>query len=164
MKKIEPKVVGYVDLSKFERKRKEIINDKTNIYIIDTNVFVNCPEVISKIDKKYLIILSAKVVDELDKLKITLDTKGQKSIQDALRNINRCFESRNLEMETADLSQLPPDLDKRSPDNMILSVALKHNTEDENPILLTSDNGLQLKTKGLGIKTVTLNELLKKYK
>lgn len=153
-----------MDLSKFERKRKEIINDKTNIYIIDTNVFVNCPEVISKIDKKYLIILSAKVVDELDKLKITLDTKGQKSIQDALRNINRCFESRNLEMETADLSQLPPDLDKRSPDNMILSVALKHNTEDENPILLTSDNGLQLKAKGLGIKTVTLNELLKKYK
>lgn len=164
IKKIEPKVVGYVDLSKFERKRKEIINDKTNIYIIDTNVFVNCPEVISKIDKKYLIILSAKVVDELDKLKITLDTKGQKSVQDALRNINRCFESRNLKMETADLSQLPPDLDKRSPDNMILSVALKHHTEDENPILLTSDNGLQLKAKGLGIKTVTLNELLKKYK
>lgn len=153
-----------MDLSKFERKRKEIINGKTNIYIIDTNVFVNCPEVISKIDKKYPIILSAKVVDELDKLKITLDTKGQKSVQDALRNINRCFESRNLKMETADLSQLPPDLDKRSPDNMILSVALKHYTEDENPILLTSDNGLQLKAKGLGIKAVTLNELLKKYK
>ena len=164
IEKIEPKVVGYVDLSKFERKRKEIINGKTNIYIIDTNVFVNCPEVISKIDKKYPIILSAKVVDELDKLKITLDTKGQKSVQDALRNINRCFESRNLKMETADLSQLPPDLDKRSPDNMILSVALKHYTEDENPILLTSDNGLQLKAKGLGIKAVTLNELLKKYK
>lgn len=42
-----------IDLSKFEKKRAELVNEKENIYIIDTNVFVNCPDIISKIGKKY---------------------------------------------------------------------------------------------------------------
>lgn len=109
----EPKIVGYVDLSKFERKKKEIVNGKTNIYIIDTNVFVKSPDIIAKIDKEYPVILSAKVVDELDKLKITLDTNGQKAVQDALRSINRSFEARNLKMEVADVDLLPMDFNKK---------------------------------------------------
>ena len=31
-------------------------------------MFVNCPNIISKLDEKYLVVLSAKVIDELDKL------------------------------------------------------------------------------------------------
>lgn len=158
----EPKVVGFIDPNTFERKKKEIVAGKENIYVIDTNVFVNCPEIISKIDKEYQVILSAKVIDELDKLKITLDTKGQKAVQDALRNINNSFEKRNLKMETAEVDLLPIDFNRRSPDNQILSVALRHKNDEENPILLTSDNGLQLKAKGLGIKTISLKEIFKK--
>lgn len=41
-----------------------------------------------------------------------------------------------------------------------LIVALKF--KDENPILLTSDNGLQVKAKGLKITTITLKEFLKR--
>ena len=67
----------------------EIKTDKTNIYIIDTNVFVNCPDIISKVDKQYQVTLSAKVIDELDKLKVTLNSDGQKAVQDAIRNINK---------------------------------------------------------------------------
>ena len=62
-------------------------------------------------------------------------------------------------METAELSLLPVDFKKKSPDNLILSVALKYKTE--NPIILTLDNGLQSKAKGLGITTITLKEFLK---
>ena len=160
----EPKIVGYVDLSKFERKKKEIVNGKTNIYIIDTNVFVKSPDIIAKIDKEYPVILSAKVVDELDKLKITLDTNGQKAVQDALRSINRSFEARNLKMEVADVDLLPMDFNKKSPDNQIVAVALKHLGGSENPIILTSDNGLQLKAKGLGVTTISLKDFLKKPK
>lgn len=65
-------------------------------------------------------------------------------------------------MELADLSLLPLDFNKRSPDNMILTVALKF--KSENPILLTSDNGLQIKAKGLGITTITLKEFLKQVR
>ena len=63
-------------------------------------------------------------------------------------------------MEIADLSLLPIDFNKKSPDNMILTVALKY--VSENPILLTSDNGLQVKAKGLGITTISLKDFLKR--
>jgi len=65
-------------------------------------------------------------------------------------------------MVMADLTLLPTDFDKKSPDNFILTVALKY--KDENPIMLTSDNGLQLKSKGFGITTITLKDFLKQMK
>lgn len=158
------KIVGKLDLSKIQRKMVEIQPDKTNIYIIDTNVFVNCPNIISKIDKQYQVSLSAKVVDELDKLKVTLNSDGKKNVQDAIRNINLCYETRNLVMEMADVSLLPADFSPKSPDNQILSVALKLKNDQTNPIMLTSDNGLQLKAKGLGLTTISLKNFLKRPK
>lgn len=153
------KVVGYIDPSTFEKQKKEIIKGKENIYIIDTNVFVDRPDIISKIDKQYKIVLSAKVIDELDRLKVTLPTKEQKqNVQKAIKQINHSFDKYNIKMDTADLTLLPIDLDKKSPDNFILTVALKY--KDENPIMLTSDNGLQVKSKGFGITTITLKEFL----
>lgn len=151
-------VKGKIDLSKFGRPRKEIKADKINYYVIDTNVFVNCPDIISKIDKKCPVILSAKVTDELDKMKIKLDEKGKRNAENALRLLNK-ESSHKILYEIADVSLLPNDFDKRSPDNMILSVALKY--KKENPIMLTSDNGLQLKSKILGLSTISLKEFLK---
>lgn len=43
---------------------------------------------------------------------------------------------------------------------MILSVALKY--KKDNPIMLTSDNGLQLKSKIFNISTVSLKNFLKR--
>ncbi len=154
------KIVGKIDLSKFERPKTEIIAAKKNYYVIDTNVFVNCPDIISRIDKQYPVILSAKVADELDKMKIKLDEQGKMNAEKALRLLNN--ESvHSIIYEFADTSLLPDDFDKRSPDNMILSVALKY--KDENPIILTSDNGLQLKCKISNISTISLRNFLKKY-
>ncbi|MCF6213581.1 MAG: PIN domain-containing protein [Flavobacteriaceae bacterium] len=157
---IQLKVVGKIDLSKFEKPKKEIKKNKVNYYIIDTNVFIDYPEIITKIAKDYPIILSAKVIDELDNLKSTMDNNGKVKVQKALKSINKNIDKRNLKMVVADLSLLPIDFNKRSPDNMILSVALKY--ASENPILLTSDNGLQIKAKGLRITTITLKEFLKR--
>ena len=66
----------------------------------------------------------------------------------------------NVSMELSDPSLLPDDFNKKSPDNNILTVALKY--KGENPILLTSDNGLQIKAKGLGIATISLKDFLKR--
>jgi len=156
------KVVGKIDLSKFEKPKKEINKDKQNIYIIDTNVFVDYPEIISKIDNKYSIVLSAKVIDELDYLKVSLTEEQKKNVQKALRQINESIDKRGIKMDTADLTLLPNDFNKKSPDNFILSVALKY--ASENPIMLTSDNGLQIKAKGLNITTITLKEFLHQLK
>jgi rRNA-processing protein FCF1 len=160
--KIGLKVLGKIDLSKFEKPKKEINKDKENIYIIDTNVFVDQPYIISKIDPKYSVVLSAKVIDELDYLKITLTEEQKKNVQKALRQINESIDKRGIKMDTADLTLLPNDFNKKSPDNFILSVALKYS--GANPILLTSDNGLQIKAKGLNITTITLKEFMKQLK
>jgi rRNA-processing protein FCF1 len=153
------KIVGKIDLSQFEKPKKEIKKDKQNIYIVDTNVFVDYPEILSKIDNKYHIVLSAKVIDELGYLKISLTEDGKKNVQQALKYINGSLNKPNGKMETAELSLLPNDFNKKSPDNFILSVALKY--KQENPIMLTSDNGLQIKAKGLGITTISLKDFLK---
>lgn len=158
IKGISIKVIGKIDPATFERPKKELKKDKENLYVIDTNVFVDCPDIINKIDPQYPIILSAKVVDELDNLKSTLSTEGKSNVQKALKSLNQNINKRDLRMEVSDLSLLPIDFSKRSPDNLILTVALKFNKE--NPILLTSDNGLQLKAKGLKITTITLKEFL----
>jgi DNA replication ATP-dependent helicase Dna2 len=158
------KVLGTIDLSKFEKPKKEIVKVKENIYIIDTNVFIDQPDIISKIDHKYNVVLSAKVIDELDYLKISpsLSDEQKKNVQKAIKHINESFDKRNIKMDTADLALLPNDFNKKSPDNFILSVALKYSSE--NPIMLTSDNGLQIKAKGLNITTITLKEFMKQLK
>lgn len=161
---VNVKVKGKIDLSQFETSKQKSVRSQTkeNIYIIDTNVFVNCPDIIAKIDEKYKVILSAKVIDELDKLKITLDAEGKRNVEKALRNINKALDTPRVTMELSDVSLLPSDFNKRSPDNNILTVALKFQNDEENPILLTSDNGLQVKAKGLGIATISLKDFLKR--
>lgn len=156
------KVIDKIDLSKFEKPKKEIIQGKENIYIIDTNVFVDQPDIISKIDQKYSVVLSAKVIDELDYLKVSLTEEQKRNVQKALKQINESMDKRGIKMETADLNLLTNDFNKKSPDNFILSVALKF--KGKNPIMLTSDNGLQIKAKGLGITTITLKEFLHQRK
>jgi superfamily I DNA and/or RNA helicase/rRNA-processing protein FCF1 len=155
-------IIDKIDLTKFEKIKKEISTEKENIYIIDTNVFVDYPEIISKIDKKYKIVLSAKVIDELDYLKISLSEDQKKNVQKSLKLINESIGKFNIKMDTADLNLLPNDFNKKSPDNFILSVALKY--KHENPIMLTSDNGLQIKAKGLNITTISLKDFLKQLK
>ena len=155
---------GKIDLSQFETPKQRSVKSltKENIYIIDTNVFVEFPDIISRIDKQYRVVLSAKVIDDLDKLKITLDADGKRNVEKALRNINKALDTPRVSMELSDVSLLPSDFNKRSPDNNILTVALKFQNDEENPILLTSDNGLQVKAKGLNIATIKLKEFLKR--
>ena len=94
----------------------------------------------------------------MDKLKISLDEDGKLNAQKALRMINMATGKRTIKMEYADPTLLPDDFNKKSADNLILSVALKF--KDENPIMLTSDNALQLKAKMMGITTISLKDFL----
>lgn len=152
-------ITGKIDLSKFEKKRKEIVEGKDNIYIIDTNVFVNCPDIISKIGSHYKIIIPSMVLEELDKLKLKADV-DKKKLNDAAKNISIAFTKHFSRMEDADVALLPEGFDKHNPDCKILSVALKF--KSEHPILLTSDNMLQARAVGLGLTTISLSDFLRK--
>ena len=155
--KVSVKIVGFVDLTEFQSKKK-VQSKKT--YIIDTNVFVECPDICNIINGDCQIILSAKVIDELDKLKITLEGNNKENVNKALSCINKALNRPNISFEVANTQLLPVDFNRRSPDNLILSVALKY--KDSKPTLLTSDNGLQIKCKGLGITTISLKDFLRR--
>ena len=151
-----------VELSKTNKKLAEIefyIKDQllAKTYIIDTNIFIVEPEIIEKIDKKHKIVLSAKVTDELDNLKRNKDIKDNAG--KALKLINQQL-GKNPKLKTAraDFKKLPRDFNDHSPDNMILAVALMY--IDDNPVLLTNDNGLQIKAKTCEIPTLTLKQFL----
>lgn len=133
--------------------------DSGNTFIIDTNIFVQYPDIIDAINPRDNIIIPAKVVDELDKLKVSLSNESLRdNVEKALRNINRELNKRKIREECGDLSYLPQDFSRKNADNLILSIALKF--RNHNPILLTNDNGLQIKAKGLGVDTMTLCELV----
>lgn len=104
-------ITGKIDLSQFEKKRKELVEGKENIYIIDTNVFVNCPDIISRIGNKYKIVIPAKVLEELDKLKLKVDVDKAK-LNEAAKNIHYAFIKHYSQMEDANLSLLPKGFDK----------------------------------------------------
>lgn len=135
----------------------------TGCYIIDTNVFIEKPDIIDSIPDNYFIVLSAKVLEELDHLKIkkNMSVSGKKRANKALKNIsvNLSSEDKEIIMEDSDVRLLPKDFNRDNPDNKILSVALKY--IDENPILLTSDFGLQARARAMGIESISLKDYKK---
>jgi len=149
-------VVDFENKIKVEEKRiKDEILAKT--YIIDTNVFIEEPEIITKIESKHYIVLSHTVINELDKLK-QKDKLKEKAYK-AISILNKLLrKSKQLRTAKANTTILGEDYQQNTPDNRILSVAFMY--VDKNPILLTSDNGLQLKSKSIGIPTISLKEFL----
>lgn len=136
-----------------KRIREELL---TKTFIIDTNVFIEYPEIISKIDSKHHIVISNTVIDELDRLKKKekLKDKASKAISILNKQLGKNKHLRTAKANTNILGENYPN----SPDNRILSVAYMY--KEKNPVLLTSDAGLQLKAKSLEIPTISLNDFL----
>lgn len=132
------------------------------VYVIDTNAFIYAPNIIEKISEKYPIFISAKVVDELDHRKDVTSGNDKKKVQKALKSINMAISSGRVRTITSDARFLPADFDRRSSDNLILSVALKLKKKGYTPILVTSDNGFQIKAKTLKIKTIPYTKVKSK--
>ncbi|HNF57917.1 MAG TPA: ankyrin repeat domain-containing protein [Leptospiraceae bacterium] len=123
------------------------------IYVLDTNVFIENPFILDIFYKDELIIVSSKVIEELDNLKNNPKERVRDNSKQAILNIKR-YEDENLEFSHSHSELLHGDYDKKSPDNLILSVAIKYNSE--NTILLTQDNNLHLKAKLEKIKVLNL--------
>lgn len=129
-------------------------------YIIDTNVFVYFPEIMDYIGKDDRAILSLKVLEELDKLKVSLSGKAKQNVRKAIKEINYKIrmKSKAFCLESADTRLLPEEFDKTNSDNLILSVALKYS--DRNPFLITNDINFQNCAAAIGIPFKGLADLL----
>jgi hypothetical protein len=145
--------------SEIKRIKDEVL---AKTYIIDTNVFIKEPDIISKIDSKHYVALSFSVIEELDKLKTIADTKTNASR--AIVNINTVLKESatskhsRVRKARADLTLLPDELQKKTADNLLLSLGLVY--KKRNPTLLTLDRNLQSKAMMLDIPLVTIYELL----
>lgn len=128
------------------------------VYIIDTNVFIDEPEVLSYIDNQHKIGVAPTLIDELDKKK--RDEKLKNQVIKAQKNIRKELEkNRNRIIYKSPNLKLLGGLDYNNPDNRILALALTLKEENYSPIMLTSDNGLMLSAKLKQIETITLKEL-----
>lgn len=156
-------------LKERDRAIKEELAAKT--YIIDTNVFLDDPDILSKIKKPARVVLSGQVIQELDKKKNKADDpavaanarKAVAAIKAAMEKDKKVKKDKKkfLVTDWADMSLLPEELQNKKGDNLILGVAVKYRT-DPNPWMLTSDGILGITAESLGIPSVTLEDFYRK--
>jgi hypothetical protein len=140
-------------------KREEFAEAKRIFaFIIDTNAFIKDPEIISKIQAKNKVIIAAKVLYELDGFKANPQLKevASKSIREIFNDKNK-----NIRRAKANVKLLPPDFNKRAPDNLILAVALMY--KDNNGILISDDKGLHEKAKTVEMQVISYEEFITKF-
>ena len=104
------------------------------------------------------IILSGKVLDELDKLKSTTSGIDKKNVREAIREINYMHNMKRVYFEFADTKLLPEDFEKNNADNMILSVALKF--RGRNPFVISNDINFQNRAVSLGIPYKEIKDIV----
>lgn len=143
------------------KEREQYIKDEViaKTFVIDTNVFIEDPNILELINKKDYVALSFQVIEELDKLKMKDNTRDKASA--ASKNINQFLQKSSKEKNPRvrktkeNLKLLPTELQNKSGDNSILSIACIY--KDKNPIILTNDNNLQIKAQMLSIPVLNLN-------
>lgn len=135
-------------------KGKYNIDKYKEIYIIDTNIFIEEPNILNYINNDVLIVISKTVVDELDFNKQRKEIAY--NVREAIRSISN-YKFDNMIFVQADMGILPYDY-KRTGDNLILSVAMQF--KEYNPIIVTNDIAFALKARGEGIKSIKLIDIV----
>jgi hypothetical protein len=148
-------------ISELTEQKKQALKDELvkKTYIIDTNVFIEEPNILDWIIGRNYAVVSGKVVDELDNLKKKSELRSK--VNRAIRSIKIAQNKRQIKINFGDKTLLPDSFDGRLADNLILSVAIMYkNKEAINPVLLTSDNAFQVKANMLDIRTIDLETFL----
>ena len=135
---------------------------KNRVYIIDTNILLDNPEILNSIVINSNVVIPAIVLSELDNKKNNDDEKVRGNANLAISTIqllSRCSE--NIEISIFDPKYLPADLDEKNNDDKILVAAIKENDNGNKAILLTNDICLRLKAQAQNIKAISLYDFYK---
>lgn len=159
------KQVGIMDLDRFIKDIDRYVNliyklnEKTDkVWVIDTNVFIDEPDILDSFDDDETVVISKQVLIELDKKK--LDHSLRRNVQRALDSINK----KDIIFDDIDKSFISNVyFDDTCPDNYILNTAAKYKSMDV--VLVTSDKNLMAKCKAEEIKSMSLEDFksLDKY-
>ena len=146
--------------------------------MLDTCALMHEPELFCYFRDDEYIRIPVKVIEELDKIKDKRSRKAgsreeamaaSKTAGYLLREIGRTYsplfnrqDNFRFLQEFSDESLLHPDLDPESPDNKILSVALKY--RDWQVTVLTDDNAMANKARLLGFETLKAAEFMESHR
>ena len=118
------------------------------IYVVDTCAIINNPQLFQYFAEDEYVRIPTKVIDELGKIKDKRKKYSEESSSIArifCREVTEVYltyfnknEKVRFYIENVDPKLLPIDLDKETPDNLILTVALKYKNWD---VCLISDDG-----------------------
>lgn len=137
-------------------------NIKKVIYTIDTNVFMNDPDILSSFDDNEEVYLPVTVVSEISHRATQDETKIAAEI--ALEKIDDAKSRENIKFIESDRDLLPEDFIANSAnddnDNRILSVSIKakNSNHDCKILLITNDKGLQAKANIVGIDSIDIDK------
>lgn len=126
------------------------------VFILDTNVFIEKPNILEMFSSKELIVVPAKILDELDGLKTREHEDLAYKAREAIRQLDKY--GRKIKYENAHPELLPIDLRKDSADNLILSVAIKYIAKK--PMVIANDINMRNKAKSQNIDVTSINGLL----
>jgi molecular chaperone DnaK (HSP70) len=135
---------------------------KDEIFIIDTNIFIDEPLILKQFSDNDDIKLSKTVIGELSNLENNEDVKD--SAKMALESIDDFKSESNVSLEDSHLTLLSEDLTVNSRnddnDNRILSIAKYFTNEnsDKSVYLLTNDKGLMAKAEGEKVSVFNYSE------
>lgn len=142
-------------------KSENVGQDGKKYFVLDTNVFIDQPDILSCFSENDVVILPITVEQELEYRAGDINTKysAEKALEEIVGNRER------LVFEESDESLLSEDFFKNfaesfnnaNNDNKILTIALKY--KDQNVTLISSDNRLvKLKASFVGVSGLTLKE------
>lgn len=137
-------------------------NDTQDIYIIDTNIFIDEPFILKQFSENDIVKLSKTVVSEVSNLANNEDVKDSAEI--ALESIEEYQREKNISLEDSHLELLSEDLTVNSKnddnDNRVLSIAKYFSIEnpEKNVYLITNDKGLTSKAEGEGVSVLSYIE------
>jgi molecular chaperone DnaK (HSP70) len=135
---------------------------KDEIFIIDTNIFIDEPFILKQFSSDDNIKLSKTVISEIANLENNDDVKDSakmalESIEEHKAESNISFEDSHLELLSEDLTVNSKNDDN---DNRILSIAKYFTNENtsESVYLLTNDKGLITKAESEGVAVFNYND------
>lgn len=141
--------------------RMELSQNRENVYVIDTNVFLQQPDIMQIIGQEYKVIIPATVITEIDFHKNDNDAKINKAARKSLKYINEALSfPNNISSEQFDKHFMPKDLDWRNNDDKILAIAIKLAKKGLNPIVMSSDIGIHAKAKVHNVTSISLEDFI----
>ena len=142
-------------------KASALGKDGKRYFVIDTNVFIDQPDILESFDETDAIILPITVEQELEYRTTDINTKysAEKALEEivSLRDRIVFAESDDSLLSEDFFRNFSENFNNANNDNKILTIALKY--KDQNPTLISSDIRLaKLKAEFMGIKGVSLKE------